>query len=856
MKTGTASGQAAKGRPCWLAAALMTTTLAGLDGHVARAATAQNIAAPAQASAQKFNIPAQKLGDALASFGAQSGWQVSVRADVIRNATSPGVNGSLTPADALSRLLAGTGFTYRLSGGHTVTLVPASANITLGPVRVGGTFVHQDPTGPGVGYFAENTMAGTKTNTPITEIPNSVHVITKQQMIDQQPQTLAQALRYMPGVYAEFLGTQDDGNANGSENSIRQRGFGSSIFVDGLMSSSSIAGEPTFLERVEVVNGPASVMYGQTTPGGMIGMSLKKPTEAPLHQVSVGFGNWGRYQANFDFSDKITKSGNVRFRIAGLGVTQGTQTEYVKYKKISVLPSLTWDIDKNTSWTLVGMYDYTPNRGTASQYPIRGTLITSPTIPRISRKTYLGLPNWNDNDIKGGMLESLFQHKFNKYVTFSQTFRWNKESIDNRTSYFGSSSSVNTAYVVPWWIKGTQNRIQFDARFSGIIKTGPLQHTWVVGSDFRDYDYTSSTNFDRNDQSSTTVNIYNPQPNYTPCYSLPSSTSCKNTLTSGKYNLFQEGVYFQDQIKWKRLSIVLGGRQDWVNRTATSYSWADNNATHKLTYKDTSTNPQPQSAFTWRAGILYNFDFGLTPYFSYSTSFVPQVSTDYLGRPFAPLSGKQMEVGLKYKVPNKDILITAAAYDITENHYLITDPVYTNYQTDAGTVRSRGFEVSANANVTKNLRVVASYSYTDTRFGKSNLTNSVYCPSLGKACSPTVMRAEAGQSVPYVPRNMFSVFADYTIPKNIVKGLGVNWGMRYIGYTYGNYVESFKVPSYILFDIGAHYDFGEQFPSLKGLHAQLAISNLTNKYYVTSCYQGSCNLGQGRRVYGNLTYNW
>lgn len=179
-------------------------------------------------------------------------------------------------------------------------------------------------------------MAGTKTNTPITEIPNSVHVITKQQMIDQQPQTLAQALRYMPGVYAEFLGTQDDGNANGSQNSILQRGFGSSIFVDGLMSSSGIAGEPTFLERVEVVNGPASVMYGQTTPGGMIGMTLKKPTDTPLHQVSVGFGNWGRYQANFDFSDKITKSGNVRFRIAGLGVTQGEQTEYVKYKSLCV----------------------------------------------------------------------------------------------------------------------------------------------------------------------------------------------------------------------------------------------------------------------------------------------------------------------------------------------------------------------------------------------------------------------------------------------------------------------------------------------------------------------------------------
>ena len=837
------------------ASVLMLATTTALTSFVPTGARAETAQTQPKFS---FNIPAGSLSSALVSFSAQSHIQVTSQAPTLAGHTTTGLRGQFTSSEALVRLLQGTGLSYQPLGERAFQIVPASkaTNITLGPVRVGGTFVHQDPTGPGVGYFAENTMAGTKTNTPITEIPNSVHVITKQQMIDQQPQTLAQALRYMPGVYAESKGTQSDGNADGSESSIMQRGFGSTLFVDGLMSSSQIAGEPTFLERVEVVNGPASVMYGQTTPGGMIGMSLKKPTDTPLHQVSVGFGNWGRYQANFDFSDKITKSGNIRFRIAGLGVTQGEQTNYVKYKKVSVLPSLTWDIDEKTSWTLIGMYDYTPNQGTASQYPARGTLITNAAIPRISRKTYIGLPNWNDNDIKGGMLESLFQHKFNKYVTFSQTFRWNKESIDNRTSYFGYPSSINTAYVVPWWIKGTQNRIQFDARLSGIIKTGPLQHTWVVGSDFRDYDYATSINFDRNDQNSTTVNIYNPQPNYTPCFSLPSSTSCKNTFTSGNYNLFQEGVYFQDQIKWKRLSIVLGGRQDWVNRTATSYSWADNNSTHKLTYKDTSANPQPQSAFTWRAGILYNFDFGLTPYFSYSTSFVPQTSTDYLGRPFAPLSGKQMEAGLKYKVPNKDILITAAAFDITENHYLITDPVYTSFQTDAGTVRSRGFEVSANANITKDLRLIASYSYTDTRFGKSNLTQTTWCNSVDDYCSPTETRSEAGRVVPYVPRNMFSVFADYTIPKSIAKGLGVNWGMRYIGSTYGDYVESFKVPSYILFDIGAHYDFGQQFSSLKGLHAQLAISNLTNKYYVTSCYQDLCNLGQGRRVYGNLTYNW
>lgn len=215
-----------------------------------------------------------------------------------------------------------------------------------------------------------------------------------------------------------------------------------------------------------------------------------------------------------------------------------------------------------------------------------------------------------------------------------------------------------------------------------------------------------------------------------------------------------------------------------------------------------------------------------------------------------------MEAGLKYKVPNQDILLTAAAYRIDEDHYLITDPIHTSYSTDAGRVRSQGFEVSANANITKDLRLLASYSFTDTRFAKTNLTQSVYCPEQGAACSPTVKRSEENKSVPYIPRNMFSIFADYTVPRSLMKGFGVNWGMRYIGSTYADNVESYKVPSYILFDVGAHYDFGQEFPVLKGLHAQVAMSNLTNKYYVTSCQRGSCFVGQGRRVYGNLTYNW
>ncbi|MDT8872953.1 TonB-dependent receptor [Komagataeibacter rhaeticus] len=191
-----------------------------------------------------------------------------------------------------------------------------------------------------------------------------------------------------------------------------------------------------------------------------------------------------------------------------------------------------------------------------------------------------------------------------------------------------------------------------------------------------------------------------------------------------------------------------------------------------------------------------------------------------------------MEAGLKYKVPNKDILLTASAFRIDEDHYLISDLEHSGFSSDVGKVRSQGFEVSANANVTRDLRLVASYTYTDIRFAKTNQTAQrvdVYGNSYGNAVS------ETGKVVPQMPRNMFSVFADYTVPTSFAKGLGINWGMRYVGSTYVDNVESFKTPSYILFDIGAHYDFGQAIPALKGLKAQLAVSNLTNKYYVTSC---------------------
>lgn len=839
-----------------IAAILMTSSalasVAGTSGAFAQPLVSSAMTAD---QSKSFSIPAGSLAKTLTSFGAQSGKQVSVETSVIQGLSSPGVAGLMTAKQALFQLLAGTGLTYRLSG-NVVTLVKASANITLGPVRVGGTLGKESATGPGVGYVAHYTSAGTKTDTPITEIPNSIYVITKQQMTDQQPQNINEALRYTPGVYAESLGTSNNGYSASTSNTgasgVLQRGFSSLQFVDGLQTNSFSAGETTFLERIEAVNGPASVMYGQTSPGGMIGMSLKKPTDTPLHQASVGFGNWGRYEATVDISDKITKSGNIRYRIAAIGDTQGTQTDYVKYHRVGVLPSITWDIDKKTSITLLGSFMYTPGNGTyAAGYPIYGTLLTDGR-GRLPRHTFLGEPNWNTQSDKSAMFEYLFKHKFSKYVSFEQTFRWEKSKLENRTFSIADSIDTETVESTPIQQNLSSTTIGMDARLTGKFDTGPVSHTWVVGSDFRKYDVSFGYQFDTT-KGNYPFNIYNPvYGGYEPCYGFTSQ--CKDFGGNSTFDRFQEGIYFQDQIKYKGLSIILGGRNDWVN-TDNRISVINGRTKNPPIVSKSEDKYGPQSAFTWRAGVVYHFNFGLSPYFSYSTSFLPQSGFSATGKVFAPLTGKQMEAGVKYTIPHTDVLLTAAAYHINENHYLITDPNNINFSADAGQVTSKGFEVSAHANITKDIHLVASYSYTDARYSSTNLTSNVISVNNGYVSEGSEI-SQKGKYIETVPRNMASAFIDYNLPSHIFGGLGVNGGVRYIGFTYDDAVNSFKIPRYVLFDIGAHYDFGKTFPSLSGLRAQFSVSNLTNKYYVTSCGTGACYLGQGRRVYGNLTYSW
>lgn len=849
----------APGRPARAALFLTSTALIALalsEPARAQSATATVAGRAAQAT-QAYNIGAQPLGSALLSFGRQSGLQLTAPGELLRGVKTSGVHGQLTSQQALGQLLAGTGLSYAPSGNGTVVLTKA-ANITLGPVKVAGLQSHESAIGPGVGYVARYTTAATKTDTPLTEIPNSIYVITKDQIVDQQSQTVQEVLRYMPGIYSESLGTAawGSGSSNTSNGgNFTQRGFASTQYVDGLLSNSMASGEPAFIERVEALNGPSSVMYGQSGAGGLISMQLKKPTDTPLRNVTVGFGNWGRYETTVDVSDKVTKSGSLRYRIAAIGVTQGTQTDHVNYHRVGVLPSITWNIDEKTNLTLLGMYMYTPGTGSGNYYPLAGTLLRG-TEGYIPRSRFLGDPKYNTNGTKEAKFEYQFSHEFNKNLEFQQNFSYqNSQSFFNDT--FGSGLGTDGAtYSIYGWKGGLgndtayiQKTVALDSRLVGHLNTGPVQQTFIAGVDYRHIDQDAALVYDRKEM---TINIWDPIISAHPNYGAGTTDTLASYTYPTKWD--QVGVYFQDQIKFKKLTVTLGGRQDWYDYNYHStYSRKSTSLGNIAERNLVSPEREASLAFTWRAGFTYNFDFGLTPYFSFSKSFEPQYGNIMAdGSVAQPLTGNQLEAGLKYIIPHTNVFLTAAAYHIKEHHVLESSPDVVGEEIDGGTAVSKGVELSAHANITKDIRVTASYSYNDMRYTRSNNTVTkydIYGNNLGKV-------PLQGKYINASPRNMVNMFVDYTLPRNIFYGLGVNFGVRYVGFTYADTANSFKVPAYTLFDIGAHYDFSNISSSLSGLKFSLAMSNLTNKRYVGSCATQQCYYGQARRVYGNISYNW
>ncbi|SAL47484.1 TonB-dependent siderophore receptor [Caballeronia sordidicola] len=690
----------------------------------------------------------------------------------------------------------------------------------LPPVVVQEKREAQTGTGPVSGYVATQSTAGTKTDTALIKTPQNISVVTRDQMDIQNVQSVAQALRYTSGINPEQRGTNTD-----SLEYLYARGFLVDEFWNGLRTPGPAGGfgynvtsfDPYMFERIELLHGPASVLYGQGSPGGTVNLVSKMPTAEPLHEVGIQTGSYGRLQGFFDFSGPVDKDGKVLYRLTADGFNTGTQTDYVNQQRFAIAPSITWKPTKDTTFTLYANYQADPEAGIYNFVPVVGTIQTG--VAQLPRSFYPGEPSFDSFRKTQESIGYQLDHRLNDVWSFKQSYRFlhNSETVQYVADDLGYINNGTALARETYMNSGRVNSHTVDNQATARFNTGPVAHQATVGIDYQNIQFDHVFLGDFGD-TTPPLNITNPQYGQT----IPYPTIM--FATSNKQSIKQLGAYAQDQLDIGRWSLLLGLREDWTNEDAQSY-------------KTGALTSQFNRAFTWRAGGVYQFESGIAPYASYSKSFQPQVGSSFSGQSFNPTTGEQYEVGVKFQPKGYNSFVTVSAFHLTQQNVLTTDPVNVNFQVQTGEVRSQGFEVEAHASLTNNLQLIASYTYTNLLNTKSNSSNLDKVP-VG------------------IPRNTASLWADYLMAAGPLAGLQLGAGVRYIGGSYGDTANSLLTSSATLIDLAVRYDLGRSVFNLHGWTASLNASNLLDRHYMASCSAGSCNWGQGRLVLAGLKYQW
>jgi iron complex outermembrane receptor protein len=760
-----------------------------------------------QAQPVQVNIPAQSLASALAELGNQANLQIVYSQDTVSGIRSRGISGQMEPEEALRQLLKNTQIAYQIDGDH-ITLVPAAPGSAL--LLPTSTIVGQaySAVSPDDGYVAKRGTAGTKTDTPLIETPYSVSVVTREQLEALKPKTVAQALRYTPGVNTELAGPQfvtDQFTMRGFQQGTgRMLRDGTRSFLPNFLGWD--APEIYGLERIEVLRGASSVLYGASDPGGQINLVTKRPTTEPLHEVQLQAGNLGYTQGAFDFGDALDEEGVWSYRLTGLFRDADAQTDHITNRRQYIAPAISYRPSEDTELTFLGEYQKQTGNF-ANPLPANGTVFRD-TRGRLSRDTYVGDTGYDFMTNEKTSLGYIFEHRFDDVWTLRQNVRYSDyRQSSSELAIFGAAGDQFSRYNDQR--KGDGNLFTMDNQVQANFNTGPVEHTLLTGVDYNHgkYDQRQALNFVGEN-----FDLFNP------VYGVP-LTLIPFSASDYEQKMSQTGLYLQDQIKFDKWVLLLGGRYDWATD--------QNNGRAEQTQKD--------EKFSGRAGLVYLFDNGIAPYASYSESFLPVVGTTIDNSPLKPELGKQYEVGIKYEPPGAHSLYTVAAFDLTRQNY--TENV-SGFSRQEGEVRSKGIELEAKTEITEGFNVIGSYTWNDVEVTKSEAGNK-------------------GNTPFRVPEHMASVWGDYILQSSSLQGLRLGAGARYVGSTYGDTANTFKVDSYVVVDALVSYPLGKLSPSLKGAELSLNASNLFDKEYVAGCFSDyGCQYGQKRTVYGTVTYNW
>ena len=773
-----------------------------------------------------FDIAAQSLADGLMAFKEQSGLQLAYKSGDVAGLATRGVSGTMTQAQALVRLLAGTGLTYEFTANSTVTLTRIDTTgdnrLTLGTIAIEGR--GESAWGPVDGYVAKRSATGSKTDTPINEVPQSISVVSRARMDDMGARTVGEALTYQAGV---TTGMRGDSAGMGGDN-ISIRGFGGdgtagadlNSYLDGMRLQGTnyamSAFEPFLFERVEVMRGPTSVLYGQNQPGGLINRVSKRPSTEFMGEARILGGSFDTVEADFDISGPLTEDKTISQRLIGVISDQDAQTDFTGRQRQVIAPSISWRPSEDTTFTVQSFYQRDDIDGGFTKYvPAVGSLVDS-AFGRISRERFTGDPNYDKWERDVQSLSYFAEHRFSDQLTIRQNARYLRNDVDLEATYL-RALNADQRTITRNLFAADEYSVDYtvDTQLEGHIETGPARHTLLVGADWQRHDGDTLRRFGAG--TAPTLDLYSPT--YYQTITQPS------VYQSTDYYSKQFGIYGQDQIKLDNWILTLGGR----------YDWARSETTNNLTSVKTTTNAK---AFTGRAGLGYETDIGLTPYLSFAESFEPQSGSDFNGSAFEPTTGTQYEAGLKYEPTGYNAFAALSVYQLTQQNVLTTDPNNSGYSIQTGEVRSRGIELEGTAELHNGWSLVGSYTYLNQIVTSSN-------------------SGTEGNRLTGIPKHRAGLWAGYRFDDGMLKGLQLGGGVRFVGVTEGDTNNTFQVDPNTLFDASAQFDFAALNPKLAGVNFTLNATNLADKTYVASCISyARCYYGIGRTVTARLNYKW
>lgn len=765
-------------------------------------------------------VPAQPLAQSLQALARQTGIAIGADAALLQGKSAPELPGGLTLQQAVDRALAGTGLTAVRSGPGTLSIrrqaAPGEGQAMLPAVTVTAARDSETATGPLTGYVARRAMAGSKTDTPIIETPQSLSVVTSDELRDRQAETLAQALNYTPGF------TSQPTSFNRTADRFRIRGIdvesaNSGSLRDGLrLQSNSYDGiqEPYGLERVEVLRGAASVLYGQLSPGGVVNAVSKRPTSEPLRELGLQLGSHQRRQVTGDFSGPLGGSGTLDYRLTVLGRDSSTAEKYIPDDKLYIAPALTWRPSADTSLTLLSFYQKTRTRFAAPlPYELVEGLGKGPYA--IRRGDFIGEPGYDRMDGEMFTLGYELEHALNAATRLHHRLRffesrvtWNYLQAQTGAAAIGAAAGTGILRRQYSDRQEHAKGLASDTRIEWNGRLGGAEHKLLLGLDVYRMDY-DSRNFRANAPSLNLASL---------AYGQPVVVNRDPALNRGSLlRTTQAGLYAQDQIQLgERWSLLLGLRHDWAQQDQTAH-------------RDGSHARQKDQATTWRAGLVYKAANGLAPYLSYSESFFPVSVSEVSGQQFRPTRGRQYEAGVRYQPEGSRMLLSAAVFELVQDNVLKFDAGQNAYR-QTGEVRARGFEAEARAELSRAFSLIASYAYTDARVTRSTIAS------------------EIGQRSEDTPYHQAALWADYRFGAWGLPQLRLAMGARYKGATRASGIAA-PMPSYVLVDamlgyrINAHWDFN------------LNVSNLTDRQF-TYCEFAICRYGDVRQANANLIYRW